>query len=172
MSTPLPGRPAHDLELPLVSGERWSLAEQRPERFTLLVFYRGLHCPVCASNLSDLQRRLDRLDHLGVQVMTASCDTLARARESVDEWGIDQLNVGYDLRIDEARSWGLYISSSISEAEPDRFCEPGLFLIRPDRIVYAASVQSMPFARPHYDDLIDAIEYVLEHDYPPRGAVE
>ncbi len=37
----------HAPELALASGGTFSLAERRPDRFTMVVFNRGLHCPVC-----------------------------------------------------------------------------------------------------------------------------
>ncbi|MCU0769463.1 MAG: hypothetical protein MUD07_08855 [Burkholderiaceae bacterium] len=49
------------------------------------------------------------------------------------------------------------------------FAEPGIFLIRPDRTLYFASVQTMPFARPHFADMLPAIDYVIKNDYPARG---
>jgi hypothetical protein len=54
-------------------------------------------------------------------------------------------------------------------AEPARFAEPGIFLIRPDRTVYFAAVQSMPFGRPHFSEILSAIDFVLKHDDPARG---
>jgi len=48
-----PRQPVPALEIDTVSGARWSLAEQNPERFMMLVFYRGLHCPICRKYTSD-----------------------------------------------------------------------------------------------------------------------
>ena len=31
------------LDVPLVAGGRWSMETRRPDKFTLLVFYRGFH---------------------------------------------------------------------------------------------------------------------------------
>ncbi len=59
--------------------------------------------------------------------------------------------------------------TSVGIEEPRRFNEPGLFLVRPDGTLYAASVQSMPFARPHFSDVLAAVEFVTKNDYPPRG---
>ena len=61
--------------------------------------------------------------------------------------------------------------TSLGVEEPPFFPEPGLFLVRPDGTLFFSSVQSMPFARPHFDDVLSAIDYVLKHDYPPRGEV-
>ena len=54
-----PGVPAPALELPVVGGETFRLVDRRPELFTMLVFNRGLHCPVCHAQLSELDRRLE-----------------------------------------------------------------------------------------------------------------
>jgi hypothetical protein len=51
------------------------------------------------------------------------------------------------------------------------FIEPALFLIRPDRTLYYASVQSMPFGRPCFDEMLRAIEKAVARDYPARGEV-
>jgi peroxiredoxin len=42
-----PGTPAPALDLPLIGGGRFRLADQQPGAFTLVVFYRGCHCPIC-----------------------------------------------------------------------------------------------------------------------------
>jgi len=67
------------------------------------------------------------------------------------------------------RDWGLFISKGVKDGEPDEFGEPGLFLIQPDGIVYAGVINTMPFARPHFDEVLVAVRYVREHDYPARG---
>ncbi len=34
----------------------WSLADQKPENFTMVVFYRGLHCPICSKYVGELDK--------------------------------------------------------------------------------------------------------------------
>ena len=41
-----------DLQLPLVGGDMWSLRQAGAENFSLLVFYRGWHCPLCRTQLA------------------------------------------------------------------------------------------------------------------------
>ncbi len=48
-----------DLDVPLVSGGRFRLSDQHPDRFTLVVFYRGVHCPICRGYLAQLDRALE-----------------------------------------------------------------------------------------------------------------
>ncbi|MDO6492468.1 AhpC/TSA family protein, partial [Cellulophaga sp. 2_MG-2023] len=55
--------------------------------------------------------------------------------------------------------------------EPEFFAEPGLFLITPDQTVYWESIQSMPFGRPEFRDVLGGIDYILKADYPARGEV-
>ena len=74
------------------------------------------------------------------------------------------------LSEETAREWGLYISDKREGSdEPDRFSEPGLFLIRPDGTLYMAQVQSAPFTRPSIDQLLEGVKVITEKDYPPRG---
>ena len=56
--------------------------------------------------------------------------------------------------------------------EPPFFVEPALFLVRPDGTLYSGMVQTMPFARPHLDDVLAMIDYVVARDLPPRGEYE
>jgi hypothetical protein len=67
------------------------------------------------------------------------------------------------------RAWGLFVSKGIKAGEPNCFGEPGLFLIRPDGNLYAAVLNTMPFGRPRLDDVVAAVRWVVENDYPARG---
>jgi len=176
--TPLiPRKPVPELTLPTLEGNKWVAGEPVPETFSMLVFYRGLHCPVCRLYLSDLQEKIKKFRERGVDVTAISSDAEVRARQSKKDWKLPDLRIAWGLEIAAARKWGLYISSGRGKSsngiiEPDRFSEPGLFLLRPDRTLYFASVQTMPFARPHFDDILNAIDYVVANDYPARGEME
>lgn len=164
-----PGTTVPDLSLPTVGGSPFSLEASPPRTFSMLVFYRGRHCPICRTYLSDLERRLDAFAEKGVEVVTISTDTQEAAEATRREWELARTPIAYGLAIDEARDWGLFISSAIKAEEPARFAEPGLFLVRPDRTLYCASIQTMPFARPSFADVLQAVAFVTEKDYPPRG---
>jgi len=169
-----PRQAAPALSVATVAGARWTLAEQAPEQFTLIVFYRGLHCPVCHSYLSELNRLHADFVARGVHVVVISSDSAERAAQAVKDWGLTNLTVGHSLPIEEARRWGLYVSTSrgktsVGIEEPALFSEPGIFLIRADGTLYFTAVQSMPFARPHFDEMLRAIDFVLKNTYPARG---
>lgn len=170
MPIPTPTTPAPDLTLPLVGGGQFTLAEQRPERFTLVVFYRGLHCPICRGYLAQLDRALGDLADAGAtSVVAVSGDDKAHAERSVKEWGLGDLRVGYGQSVESMREWGLFVSHGIKEPEPELFGEPGVFLVRPDGSIYMAVVNSMPAARPRIEDLVEAIQFFADNDYPARG---
>jgi hypothetical protein len=99
-------------------------------------------------------------------------DDKGRAQKSAEEWGVDDLMIGYGLAENLARDLGLYISSGRpGSAEPPVFSEPGLLLVKPDQTLYFASIQSMPFTRPSLDQLLQGIDYAIESGYPARGAL-
>lgn len=173
----LPRQPVPALALPLAGGGTFDLAAERPERFTLLVFYRGLHCPICKTQLRDLEAKLPDFAARGVSVVAVSSDDAARAERSKAEWGLSALRLAYGLDLASARRWGLYVSSgrgktSIGVEEPPLFSEPALYIVRADATLYFGSVQTMPFARPHLADLLGALDFVIAKDYPARGEVE
>ncbi len=170
MSIPTPTTPAPDLDVPLVGGGQFRLADQRPDAFTLVVFYRGLHCPICRGYLAELNRSLDDFAAIGVtSVVAVSGDDADRAQQSVTDWGLDRLQVGYGQSVESMRAWGLFVSKGIADSEPDLFGEPGVFLIRPDVTVYMAAVNSMPAARPRISDVLGAARFFTENNYPARG---
>ena len=171
-----PRQAAPDLEVRTTDGGTWRLSEQSPENFTLVVMYRGLHCPICSRYLKDLDNKLGDFAEVGVEVIVLSSDTEERARQAKEDWKLDNLTVGYGLGLDAARNWGLYISEGIGTTssgfeEPALFSEPGLFLVRPDGTIYFGSVQTMPFARPAFAEILGATKFVLERGYPARGEV-
>jgi hypothetical protein len=109
-------------------------------------------------------------------VVAISADNAERGERTKPEWDLPNLRIAYGLDLRTARAFGLWISSSRGKTsagieETSYFNEPGLFLIRPDRTLYCASVQTMPFARPHFADLITALDFIIEKNYPARGEV-
>jgi peroxiredoxin len=164
-----PRQPAPSLELPLLGGGVFRLAERRPERFTMVVFFRGLHCPVCRAQLTELDRRLDELSARGVDVIAVSAETRERSEQLQADWKLERLPIAYGLAEPSMREWGLFVSRGRSDDEPALFNEPGLFLIEPDGTVYYESILSMPAGRPRLDDLLAGIDYWTKVGYPARG---
>ena len=163
-----PGQPVPDMNVSLVGGGDWNLADRKPDMFTLIEVYRGYHCPRCKVHLLSLGHKVARFKERGVDVIAVSTDDRERAEKTKAEWGLD-LELGYGLGIDQAREWGLYVSEPIRDTEPNAFAEPGMFLVRPDGTLYSAIMGTTPFHRWNHADVLEAVDMIRARDYPPRG---
>ena len=171
MTRPTPKHNAPSLSFPLLDGTIWNLSEQNPKSFTLVVFYRGLHCPICKKYLQQLEGLLPDFDQRGVNVVAVSMDTEKRARLSRRDWGLKTLELGFNLDLETAKRWGLYISSAVKDGEPNIFSEPGLFLIDGKNETYYAAINSNPWGRPYLASFVKAVDYIVKSGYPARGEV-
>lgn len=170
----MPRHPVPALNVPLVTGERFVLGADPGENFDLVVFYRGLHCPLCAKYLLELERLVPEFEKRGVKVVAVSSDNEERGRLMAEKINARSLRFAYGLSLRSARQWGLYISASrgvtsIGIEEPELFSEPGVFIVKPDGTLYYGAAQTMPFARPQFQDLLGTIDFVIANDYPARG---
>lgn len=169
MTRLIPDSLAPTLSVKLVGGETYTLAKATPENFSLVVFYRGLHCPMCRKYLTNMNKLADAFAGEGVDLIAISMNDQDTATQTKDEWGLDKLRIGYGLDEATAEAWSLYISSAIRDTEATVFCEPGLFLIRPDGRIFLLNITNMPWGRPVLDELLEKIPFALERNYPARG---
>ncbi len=170
-STLVPGQPVPALTVPLVGGGDFTLNADAPEHFTIVIFYRGLHCPICKGQLTDFRAKLHDFTALGIDVVALSMNTQDLAEQTARDWDVSGLKLGYGLTKDQARTWGLFLSSAIKDAEPDVFSEPGMAIVRPDGTLYHWSVQTAPFGRAKAAELAGVLKFVIENDYPVRGTL-
>lgn len=171
-----PRKPVPALRVPTLRHGDFELVSGA-DALTLLVFYRGHHCPICMTQLQELTEQLPAFERLGVRVLAISSDTAERAAQTEAKVRASALTLGYGLPLSTARAWGLFISqgrgtTSIGIEEPALFSEPGLFVVRGDLSLYYASVQTMPFARPSMREMVKALEFAIRNDYPARGEYE
>lgn len=169
-----PREAAPQMSFPTIDGDTWTLSERSPKNLTLVVAYRGLHCPVCRGYLKELNDLAGEFAERGVEIVAVSTDGEERARTAKTEWELPNLTLGYGISIEDARKMGLYISTSrgktsIGIEEPEKFNEPGLYLVKPDGTLYSAFIQTTPFARPKLDEILKAVDFVNANNYPARG---
>ena len=165
------------LSLPSVNGNAFDLKASKPDLFTIVVFYRGAHCPLCKMHIQEIEENLDKFHAAGLKIVAVSMDDKKRAEKFAGEvasnMGKTHLNVPilYGLTEDQARhDWGLFVSEKRPNTEePEIYSEPGLFVIRPDNTVFMVQTQSAPFTRPSVEQLIGGLAYAAEHNYPTRG---
>ena len=172
-TTPIPGRPAPALSVPLIDGHRWTLSERSPEAFAMIVFYRGRHCPICLDLLGELKADLPAWLELGMDVVAVSMDDEDRARDVHEGWdgreGLSPLALGHSMDRATAEAWGLWLSSSRAEKEPPLFSEPGLAWVKPDGTLWLMEAASTPFVRPDMAALRSRVGFIRDNAYPPRG---
>lgn len=170
----MPRQKTPDMTIPTLTGSAFDLAREKSERGVVICFYRGLHCPICANYLKELEKLTPAFAERGVTTIAISSDGQERTQAMADKIEAKHLRFGFDLSLEKAREWGLYISTSrgktsIGIEEPALFSEPGLFLVTPQQTLYYGSVQTMPFVRPHFSELVGALDYAIKNDYPARG---
>ena len=163
------GNPAPDLSIQTVDHGVWELENQMPQNFTMVVFYRGLHCPICLQYIEELERKLPEFQQLGVEAIAISGDTCDLAQKFKANGNIEHLPIGYGLTSKQMHSWGLYLSQGHFPQEPALFSEPALYLIKPNGELYLANLGTHPFSRISFDSLLQGLEYVIPKNYPVRG---
>lgn len=170
----IPRKIVPNLKLQTLDHGAFDLSAEQGSVGTVICFYRGLHCPICANYLTELEKLVPEFEKRGVNVIAVSVDGESRTRDMADKIKAQNLRFGYDLDLEKAREWGLYISTSrgktsIGIEEPALFSEPGLFMITPEQTLYYGSTQTMPFVRPHFSELIGALDFAIANNYPARG---
>ncbi len=152
-----------------VAGKADKVAIGAPkERWTMLLVYRGKHCPRCKRFLNKLNSALPAWEKV-LDVVVVSSDTEEKALADQSEFGWD-FDLCFGLTVPQMRSLGLYVSEPLSEAETtDLFAEPGAFGIRPDGTLMLVDISNGPAARPDLDELLDGMIFNIENDRPTRG---
>lgn len=158
------------LVVPKLGGGDIILGGER-ENWSLIVVYRGKHCPRCKKYLNTLNDMRQAWADAGFEIMVVSADPVEKAQADLDAFGWD-FDLGYDLSEDQMAALGLYVTEPLSDAETDRrFAEPGVFVIRPDGSVLLVAISNGPSARPDLEELLDGMIFTKNNNRPPRGTV-
>ena len=164
----MPGQKVPELEVDILDNKQWKLTEDSFQNMKMIVFYRGLHCPLCKAYIGELDKKLNEFSQLDIDVIAISGDSEEKAKMTKAKWALKDITIGYNHSVDSMRKWGLYISEGAFSSEPPLFNEPGIFLVKADRTLFFAGVNNEPFARPPLDELLSGIKYVTTNDYPIR----
>jgi len=136
-----------------------------------VIIYRGKHCPLCSKYLKQLDALAARFGELKVSIVVASADPVEKAQAHLADLEVN-LDVGYDLSIEQMKQLGLYISHPRSAKETDRpFAEPGLFVINGEGNLQLTDISNGPFVRPDLEALLRGLKFIRnpENNYPIRG---
>lgn len=167
---PKSGERLPEITVPKLGGDEMRLGVPMDDHdWQMVVIYRGKHCPICKTYLSELERVAPEFAKAGVGIVAVSGDPEDRARSFTDEIGVS-FPVGYDLTVDQMWALGLYVSEPRSEKETDRpFAEPGVFVINADGLLQVVDISNAPFARPDLAGLAKGLKFIRDNDYPIRG---
>jgi peroxiredoxin len=100
----MPDQPVPALAVETLTGTRFDIAQQSPKNFTQIVFYRGLHCPICKTYLKSIDSRLGEFEEHGINTIAISMDGRDRAEEVAKAGELRRLAIGYGLSEATARS--------------------------------------------------------------------
>ena len=100
----MPRQPVPALAVATLDHGAFALASDAPGKFSLVVFYRGLHCPICLKYLLELGRLLPEFEQRGVKVIALSSDTRERAQAMADKLWPGVEAIGKRLDLDPQRS--------------------------------------------------------------------
>ncbi len=165
---PAVGTPIANISLPTVGGGTMTVGGKR-ERHQFFVVYRGKHCPRCKRHLNKLQKMLPEFEEAGIDVLVASADPIDKSLADQDEFGWE-FDLAYDLREDQMRELGVYVTDPISPNETDRrFAEPASFFILPDGTTQIVILSNGPAARPDLEELLDGMKFNISNNRPTRG---
>ena len=95
----MPRRPVPALSVPTLTHGGYLLTSETPQNFTLVVFYRGLHCPICLKYLLELARLQPGLLLVPIDVQVELDDR----RAFVDQHPLEVADVLEALRPDLPR---------------------------------------------------------------------
>jgi peroxiredoxin len=168
------GAPFPSLEISTLSDGNVTLGKPNQKRgdWQLIVVYRGKHCPICKSYLTELNGMLDDFGAINVDVLAISADPQEKAKVSASDIGYNG-TIGYDLSPKQMEQLGAFISEPRSPEETDRpFAEPATFVVRGDGKLQIVDVSNAPFSRPALKGLLSGLTFIREKDYPVRGTYE
>ena len=160
-----------DIRVATLDGGDTTLGAPNQERgdWKLIVIYRGKHCPICKTYLTELNRMLDDFAAINVDVVAVSADPEEKAKASAEDIGYTG-SIGYDLGVAQMMQLGVFISDPRSPEETDRpFAEPATFVVRADRKLQIVDISNAPFVRPALKGLLDGLTFIRSKDYPVRG---
>lgn len=172
MPTPkfVPGSVLEPMSFPKTGGGDLSVGGTR-ENWTLLVVYRGKHCPRCKKYLNILNDMRAQWADAGFDIAVVSADTQEKAEADQKEFGW-AFDLGYGLSEAQMSTLGLYVTEPLSASETDRrFAEPGTYVIRSNGSVILTAISNGPAARPELSELLDGMIFNKTKDRPERGTV-
>ena len=137
-----------------VDGEAIELPDALAGRFAVILFNRGSWCPYCNAQLRAFQRDAEKLDRLGVSVVSLSVDDEATARALIAKHGLT-FPVGHSADAAAIRE----ATGAFVNADPLHLQSTG-FVLDPDGNVVVSVYSSGAIGRLVPNDVAGLVTYV------------
>jgi len=141
--------------------ERIDLSEiKTPGNWKLIIFYRGIHCPLCIKYLKQLETLQEAFTSSNVEILAVSGDSQEKAARMAQQHSFT-FPLAFDFSVEQMFQLGLYASDPTSLKETDRpFCEPGMFILNAEANLQIIDISNAPFARPDIETMKGALNYI------------
>ena len=167
---PVPGSILTPMKFARVNGGKITVGGPK-KNWTLLIVYRGNHCPRCKKYLNVLNNMRCDWNNAGFDIVVVSADSSKKALADLTEFGWG-FNLCYGLTEEQMATLGVYVTDPLSPEEADgRFAEPGTFILREDGSQIIVSLSNGPAVRPELTELLDGMIFNKNNDRPHRGTV-
>lgn len=125
--------------------------------YAVVLFNRGSWCPFCNAQLRAFQRAADKLDDLGIKVVSLSVDDEDTARELIAKHNLT-FPVGYSADAEAIHE----ATGAFVNPEP-KYLQATGFVLDPEGNVIVSVYSSGAIGRLLPDDVIGLVDYVKSH---------
>ena len=125
--------------------------------WNVVLFNRGHWCPFCMAQLKSFQGGLSKLSAEGIGVLSASVDTLQKARETQASTGAT-FPIAYGLpMIETAAAIGAFYDPAPSHTAP--YLQSTGFVLAPDGTIVVSVYSSGAIGRMVWQDVLGLVQY-------------
>ena len=125
--------------------------------WNVVLFNRGHWCPFCIAQLKSFQSGLGKLTAEGIGVLSASVDTLDKARETQASTGAT-FPIAYGLPVKEtAAAIGAFYDPAPSHTAP--YLQSTGFVLAPDGTIAVSVYSSGAIGRLVWQDVLGLVQY-------------
>lgn len=159
--------PAPTLSIPTFSGTNLNMSAQKPDKYTIIIFYRGWHCSVCMDYLREEEEGCTVAKKRGIDVIAIRMETTWRrgkvlialrkaAKHSHFQLVMNCPNDSPQLgTLHFARpAWHFGIQKVLPE--------PALFVLKPDTTVHSGPKRPLCSTL----KLLAGLDFVMANNYP------
>ena len=157
-----------DIQFKMMDGSTKQLGG-KSSRWTVLVAYRGDHCPRCKTYIAKLEELAKSYADREVDLYLASMDPEPVAKRTIEEnnW---TLPVAHSMSVEDCQRLSLFLTDHEEGAELSGcYSEPGLYLINPEGLTQVIETSNSPSVRPDLEVVLDGIIGTQDRNLPIRG---